>query len=238
VRTDDRYWISATWVEKEIGLKGGKDWYRRVKIRFDWVQSQGEPWWDRSGVQEGKLSRTCDPDEPMLDVLACPSEDAGLIGVGKDCSPITSSYEEPTYTQALPTPILLEPLSPMTSTTTSTSFAIVTPPTNSVPLDLGSPQSSTLTQLSDIGSPPPSKLDTGNEDYGAFTYRTNMDMEDQADSVTLGPTSPVPSSYDFDDLYDLSSRSSPGPEVIAGMKEEDYLLADFGSKILQEELPL
>ncbi|WVQ94541.1 hypothetical protein IAU59_001620 [Kwoniella sp. CBS 9459] len=44
------YWISMTWVEAEPAVAGldppaGRDFFHRYKIRFDWVQSQGEPWW-------------------------------------------------------------------------------------------------------------------------------------------------------------------------------------------------
>ncbi|ODO09256.1 hypothetical protein I350_02856 [Cryptococcus amylolentus CBS 6273] len=45
------YWISYTWVEAEPAYKGtkppsGRDYFHRIKIRFDWVGSQGDPWWD------------------------------------------------------------------------------------------------------------------------------------------------------------------------------------------------
>lgn len=45
-----RYWISYTWVEAEPVGKGispprTRDYFHRYKIRFDWIKSQGEPWW-------------------------------------------------------------------------------------------------------------------------------------------------------------------------------------------------
>ncbi|WWD16674.1 hypothetical protein CI109_101104 [Kwoniella shandongensis] len=48
------YWISAAWVEAEPVGKGikpplGRDYFHRYKIRFDWVDSQGVPWWDNDG---------------------------------------------------------------------------------------------------------------------------------------------------------------------------------------------
>lgn len=48
--TDGRYWVSAAWYEPEAcapGVKAppGRDYFRRLKVRFDWVQSQGTPWW-------------------------------------------------------------------------------------------------------------------------------------------------------------------------------------------------
>ncbi|OCF74843.1 hypothetical protein I204_03685 [Kwoniella mangroviensis CBS 8886] len=47
------YWISLTWVEAEwppLGVSPPKerDYFHRVKIRFDWVESQGTPWWIES----------------------------------------------------------------------------------------------------------------------------------------------------------------------------------------------
>ena len=45
-----RYWISTTWVEAEPAARGVKppanrSYFHRYKLRFDWVESQGEPWW-------------------------------------------------------------------------------------------------------------------------------------------------------------------------------------------------
>ncbi|OXG39367.1 hypothetical protein J010_07025 [Cryptococcus neoformans] len=45
------YWISYTWAEAEPVGKGvmpprDRDYFHRYKIRFDWVNNQGEPWWD------------------------------------------------------------------------------------------------------------------------------------------------------------------------------------------------
>ncbi|KAL7419440.1 hypothetical protein Q5752_006278 [Cryptotrichosporon argae] len=44
------YWVSASWAEAEPVARGAaapenRDWYARVKVRFDWVASQGTPWW-------------------------------------------------------------------------------------------------------------------------------------------------------------------------------------------------
>ncbi|WVQ73812.1 hypothetical protein IAR50_003393 [Cryptococcus sp. DSM 104548] len=61
------YWISYTWVEAEPAYKGtkpppGREYFHRIKIRFDWVESQGNPWWedcaagDRSVLAEEMLS--------------------------------------------------------------------------------------------------------------------------------------------------------------------------------------
>lgn len=53
---DDRYWVSAAWYEPEACAPGvkeppGRDYFRRLKVRFDWVRSQGTPWWlERSGT--------------------------------------------------------------------------------------------------------------------------------------------------------------------------------------------
>lgn len=50
--TRNRYWVSHVWTEAEPAAKGvslprGRDWYKRVKVRFDWVDSQGQPWWEK-----------------------------------------------------------------------------------------------------------------------------------------------------------------------------------------------
>ncbi|EIW66506.1 hypothetical protein TREMEDRAFT_74716 [Tremella mesenterica DSM 1558] len=44
------YWVSATWVEAEPVAQGieapaGRDYHHRYKIRFDWIDTQGDPWW-------------------------------------------------------------------------------------------------------------------------------------------------------------------------------------------------
>lgn len=54
--TDDRYWVSAAWYEPEacapdVKAPPERNYFRRLKVRFDWVQSQGTPWWlERSGT--------------------------------------------------------------------------------------------------------------------------------------------------------------------------------------------
>jgi len=52
-----RYWISAAWVEAEpAGLSvqshPSRDYFHRYKVRFDWIESQGLPWWDSYSVVE------------------------------------------------------------------------------------------------------------------------------------------------------------------------------------------
>ena len=59
----DRYWISAVWVEAEPVAKGfrspiNRNYFHRYKIRFDWVQSQGQPWWN-SKDQAWALHESC-----------------------------------------------------------------------------------------------------------------------------------------------------------------------------------
>ncbi|KAK8861420.1 hypothetical protein IAR55_002239 [Kwoniella newhampshirensis] len=68
------YWISAAWVEAESAGRGvtpppGRNYFHRYKIRFDWVDSQGEPWWDRkvisgfgTGSKEGSPLIPCPED--------------------------------------------------------------------------------------------------------------------------------------------------------------------------------
>ena len=45
-----RYWISAMWVEAEAVARvvkpiKGRDYFHRYKVRFDWLECQGIPWW-------------------------------------------------------------------------------------------------------------------------------------------------------------------------------------------------
>ncbi|ORX36285.1 hypothetical protein BD324DRAFT_651527 [Kockovaella imperatae] len=57
------YWISYVWVEAEPvarGIKGpsGRDYFHRYKVRFDWVESQGQPWWiNKKTEREDPLER-------------------------------------------------------------------------------------------------------------------------------------------------------------------------------------
>lgn len=48
--TDPRYWVSAAWFEPEacapdVKAPPGRNYFRRLKVRFDWDNSQGPPWW-------------------------------------------------------------------------------------------------------------------------------------------------------------------------------------------------
>lgn len=39
-------WTEAEPVAQGIKHPNGREWYKRVKVRFDWVESQGKPWWE------------------------------------------------------------------------------------------------------------------------------------------------------------------------------------------------
>jgi hypothetical protein len=41
-------WTEAEPVAKGIKPPIGRDWFKRVKVRFDWVESQGIPWWEQA----------------------------------------------------------------------------------------------------------------------------------------------------------------------------------------------
>jgi hypothetical protein len=41
-------WTEAEPVAKGIKSPIGRNWFKRVKVRFDWVESQGIPWWEQS----------------------------------------------------------------------------------------------------------------------------------------------------------------------------------------------
>ncbi|KAL1410253.1 hypothetical protein Q8F55_004259 [Vanrija albida] len=48
------YWVSAAWFEAappDPGAAGSPAFFRRLKVRFDWVESQGAPWWDGGGAK-------------------------------------------------------------------------------------------------------------------------------------------------------------------------------------------
>ena len=79
---DSRYWISATWVEAEPVASGVKappdrDWFHRVKIRFDWIESQGTPWW--LSDNQASTSDMPDPGPPTISSAGFgPSGDVSL----------------------------------------------------------------------------------------------------------------------------------------------------------------
>jgi hypothetical protein len=41
-------WTEAEPVAQGIKPPIGRSWFKRVKVRFDWVESQGVPWWEQS----------------------------------------------------------------------------------------------------------------------------------------------------------------------------------------------
>ncbi|KAL7411268.1 hypothetical protein BDY24DRAFT_397237 [Mrakia frigida] len=62
------YWISLVWIEAEppapnAKLVPGRDFFHRYKIRFDWVSSQGDPWWT---IDDPSLPNGWDPQEESL----------------------------------------------------------------------------------------------------------------------------------------------------------------------------
>jgi hypothetical protein len=62
-----RYWISITWVEPEpvppgIECPEGRGYFHRYKIRFDWVDTQGQPWWLPSDC----AGKEWEPGDPFL----------------------------------------------------------------------------------------------------------------------------------------------------------------------------
>lgn len=100
------YWVSAAWYEAEpvaLGVappESGKPWFQRLKVRFDWVESQGQPWWLRDG--EGSWVK---PDGTTPVVTAEPQQ-------------VAPALETPVVpTHSLPTPSLPEP-TPMVRATT------------------------------------------------------------------------------------------------------------------------
>ncbi|ODO06332.1 hypothetical protein L198_01564 [Cryptococcus wingfieldii CBS 7118] len=101
------YWISYTWVEAEPAYKGtkppsGRDYFHRIKIRFDWVESQGDPWWDSeipvSPLPVNQLSST--PRRPCG--ISSSSEAAEMILSFEQPSPKTSTHNFESYTESTP----------------------------------------------------------------------------------------------------------------------------------------
>ncbi|BEI90583.1 uncharacterized protein CcaverHIS019_0306530 [Cutaneotrichosporon cavernicola] len=48
------YWVSCTWYEAEpcahgVEPRDDRQWFRRLKVRFDWIDTQGTPWWLTKG---------------------------------------------------------------------------------------------------------------------------------------------------------------------------------------------
>ena len=95
------YWISAVWVEAEtvapdITPPAGRSYFHRYKIRFDWVQTQGDPWW--SGITPNEQTKPpsalsppspTDPSE-ILDGLSAMERDMPLarrIDICNLCNP-------------------------------------------------------------------------------------------------------------------------------------------------------
>ncbi|OCF32380.1 hypothetical protein I316_06050 [Kwoniella heveanensis BCC8398] len=73
------YYISMTWVEAEPAMPdmrppSGRNYFHRYKIRFDWVQSQGEPWWWHQGSDRQITSKTSSPSTSEGGVGSHPSE--------------------------------------------------------------------------------------------------------------------------------------------------------------------
>ncbi|WRT65553.1 uncharacterized protein IL334_002498 [Kwoniella shivajii] len=64
------YWISSSWVEAEISPKEvsppeGRNYFHRVKIRFDWIENQGEPWWINPLPQGNKVLTAMRESSPL-----------------------------------------------------------------------------------------------------------------------------------------------------------------------------
>lgn len=77
------YQISLAWVEPELPAPGfqapeGRPYLHRYKLRFDWCDGQGEPWFlqslsgDLKGWEPGDKLEMCDKAEPV-GAFACPA---------------------------------------------------------------------------------------------------------------------------------------------------------------------
>lgn len=85
-----RYWVSHVWTEAEPVAEGvrpplDRDWYKRVKVRFDWVDNQGQPWWEQpEGTPPTRLS-------PVVEVE--PSPASKRITMAQLVSPVDQEPE-------------------------------------------------------------------------------------------------------------------------------------------------
>lgn len=56
-------WTEAEPVAQGIKPPIGRNWFKRVKVRFDWVESQGVPWWEQSA---GPAPQQTEPYEEAI----------------------------------------------------------------------------------------------------------------------------------------------------------------------------
>jgi hypothetical protein len=56
-------WTEAEPVAQGIKPPNGRDWFKRVKVRFDWVANQGTPWWEKSA---GPVPQRTSPYEEVI----------------------------------------------------------------------------------------------------------------------------------------------------------------------------
>jgi hypothetical protein len=86
--------IFAFQVEAEPPLAGTEDktvsgWFKRWKFRFQWMPSQGRPWWASNSLPS--LSKTVRPDPNNTQAIVCGDTEASVTeGVVPPVSPTSS----------------------------------------------------------------------------------------------------------------------------------------------------
>jgi hypothetical protein len=120
------------WTESEPVAQGikppiGRNWFKRVKVRFDWVESQGTPWWEQSA---GSAPQQTDPyEEAVASPEAKRVQVAELVCAEANQKDMVDLYHRPTFNSigALPgqSSSSLYPLNPKSGLLTPP----ITPPT-------------------------------------------------------------------------------------------------------------
>lgn len=82
---NNRYWISAIWVEAEPTARGvrslpHRSYFHRYKVRFDWVENQGGPWWDTLGEEISVDKHPEKSIEPISSISSSRSREGPMPG--------------------------------------------------------------------------------------------------------------------------------------------------------------
>jgi len=80
-------WTEAEPVAQGIKRPAGRDWYKRVKVRFDWVESQGTPWWEQSAAPKPRPQSLYDAVVPSPQSTCVPIPDLLKATSVRDTTP-------------------------------------------------------------------------------------------------------------------------------------------------------
>jgi hypothetical protein len=54
-------WVEAEPADRSVQAHPSREFFHRYKVRFDWVEAQGRPWWDTFAVEQPRQETICDP---------------------------------------------------------------------------------------------------------------------------------------------------------------------------------